>query len=365
MEKVTWATNMKAEIIEFSKKIKIDKIGFTSADIFFELKPYLFKRQQQGYASEFETANIEKRIDPKITLPEAKSIICIAIAYPNKLTNAPKGTKEEPRGIFCRSSWGSDYHAVLRNKLQQLEKFIKDRNRNAKCHIMVDTGPLLDRAVALRSGIGWLGKNCAVITAEFGSYVYLGSLLTSIPFPTDNPLPSRCGDCNKCLTACPTQAFVAPYELNSPKCLSAITQTKKEINTDLVTKIGNRLFGCDTCQTVCPYNQGLNSVHHEEFVTSGLAEKPELSSLLFLSNREFHKRFGHLAGSWRGRTPIQRNAIIGLVFFRAYQHIPKLQKLCSDPRGVISSTAKWAIKQLTYFEIMAKKRADDKNNLDH
>jgi epoxyqueuosine reductase len=217
---------LKQEIIAYSKEIGIDKIGFASAGVFTGLKERLQVQQENNYQSGFEESDIEKRTKPDLLLPKAKSIIAIALAYPSKMKDAPRSTREDRRGIFCCASWGVDYHHVLREKLQKLEAFILEKQPDALMKSMVDTGELSDRAVAERAGIGWSGKNCAIITPEFGSYVYLGEMITTIAFEPDRPLEDNCGTCNKCVEVCPTGALVQGGQLDSNKCIAFLTQTK-------------------------------------------------------------------------------------------------------------------------------------------
>ncbi|MGG0747001.1 tRNA epoxyqueuosine(34) reductase QueG [Priestia megaterium] len=338
------AYQLKEEIISYSKEIGIDKIGFASASMFDELKNRLLAQQELGYASGFEEPDIEKRVDPTLVVPKARSIISIALAYPSKLKDAPKSTKEDRRGIFCRASWGQDYHTVLRDRLQKLETFIKEKVPAAILQSMVDTGELSDRAVAERAGIGWSGKNCAIITPEFGSYVYLGEMITNIPFPPDKPIEDGCGTCNKCVDACPTGALVTGGQLNSQRCIAFLTQTKGFLAEEFRSKLGNRLYGCDTCQTVCPENKGKDFHFHPEMEPDPELAKPKLKPLLTMSNREFKEKFGHVSGSWRGKKPIQRNAIIALAHFKDQTAVPDLIELIkNDVRPVIRGTAAWAL----------------------
>lgn len=338
------AYQLKEEIISYSKEIGIDKIGFASASMFDELKNRLLAQQELGYASGFEEPDIEKRVDPTLVVPKARSIISIALAYPSKLKDAPKSTKEDRRGIFCRASWGQDYHTVLRDRLQKLETFIKEKVPAAILQSMVDTGELSDRAVAERAGIGWSGKNCAIITPEFGSYVYLGEMITDIPFPPDKPIEDGCGTCNKCVDACPTGALVTGGQLNSQRCIAFLTQTKGFLAEEFRSKLGNRLYGCDTCQTVCPENKGKDFHFHPEMEPDPELAKPKLKPLLTMSNREFKEKFGHVSGSWRGKKPIQRNAIIALAHFKDQTAVLDLIELIkNDVRPVIRGTAAWAL----------------------
>ncbi|MEB1805729.1 MAG: tRNA epoxyqueuosine(34) reductase QueG [Bacillaceae bacterium] len=335
---------LKDEIIAYSKSIEIDKIGFTSADPFLTLKERLTIHRELGYESGFEEPDLEKRVEPKKITPEARSIISIALAYPSKMKNPPKSTKGERRGIFCRASWGKDYHQILKEKLQLLEKFIVEKVPGAHITSMVDTGELSDRAVAERAGIGWSGKNCAIITPEFGSYVYLGELVTSIPFQPDEPLEDQCGSCRRCIDACPTGALVQGGQLDSQKCIAYLTQTKDFLPERFRSKLGNRLYGCDTCQQVCPENKGKDFHIHEEMEPDPDLAKPLLLPLLSMSNRQFKERFGHVSGAWRGKKPIQRNAIIALAHFKEMEAIEPLTELMTkDPRPVIRGTAAWAL----------------------
>jgi epoxyqueuosine reductase len=338
---------LQSSIKEYAATIGIDKIGFTTAAPFLELKNRLRRQQELGYQSGFEESDIEKRTEPLMLLDHAESIISIAVAYPSKMAEAPKGKKGERRGIFARASWGMDYHHVLREKLHLLETFISEKMPNATMRSMVDTGELVDRAVATRAGIGWSGKNCSVITPEFGSYVYLGEMITNIPFAPDVPMEDQCGDCTLCLDACPTGALIQGGQLNAQRCIAFLTQTKKPLPEEFRAKIGNRVYGCDTCQTVCPKNKGKYNLHQPEFQPEPELVKPLLVPMLSLSNRQFKETYGQMSGSWRGKNPIQRNAILALAHFKDETAVPTLSELLvKDPRPVIRGTAAWALGQI-------------------
>ncbi|MDQ0299919.1 epoxyqueuosine reductase [Salibacterium salarium] len=338
---------LKEKIIAYSKEIGIDKIGFASTDPFLTLKDRLIEQQRLNYQSGFEEPDIDKRVTPTRLLPEAKTIIAIALAYPSKLENAPKSVKGDRRGLFCRASWGEDYHRVLRDRLDKLEAYIAEIAPEARCQSMVDTGELSDRAVAERAGIGWSGKNCAIITPEFGSYVYLGEMITTLSLEPDNEITDQCGTCNKCVDACPTGALVQGGQLDSNKCIAFLTQTKDFLPERYRKKIGNRLYGCDTCQTVCPENKGMDHHNHEEFEPDPEVVKPQLLPLLTLSNREFKEKFGPIAGSWRGKKPIQRNAVLALGTYKAKEGVKTLIHLLkNDPRPVIRGSSAWSLGQI-------------------
>ncbi|MEC1176979.1 tRNA epoxyqueuosine(34) reductase QueG [Metasolibacillus meyeri] len=337
-------TDLQTELILYAKSIGVDKIGFTTASPFIELKNRLRRQQELGYQSGFEEPDIEKRTEPLQLLEQAESIIAIALAYPSKMKDAPLGKKGERRGIFCRASWGVDYHVAVRERLQLIEAWLRERVPDVKIKSMVDTGELSDRAVAERAGVGWSAKNCSIITPEFGSYVYLGELITNVPFAPDQPMEDECGECRLCIDVCPTGAIVEGGQLNAQRCIAFLTQTKGFLPDEFRGKIGNRLYGCDTCQTVCPKNKGKANWIHEEFTPDPELAKPLLEPLLTISNKEFKAKFGHVSGSWRGKKPIQRNAILALAHFKEQQAVPELLEVMKkDERPVIRGTAAWAL----------------------
>jgi len=217
--------NIKEEIINLAKEIGISKIGFTTADDFDYLEKSLRLAVEEGRNSGFEHKNIEERIKPKLSLDSAKTIISIAVAYPHKLKQQPQKTSYK-RGKFTPNSWGLDYHYVLQDKLDRLARGIEALTADFEYKGMVDTGALVDTAVAQRAGIGFIGKNGLVISKEFGSYMFLGELITNLDIEPDQPVDYGCGDCNRCVTACPTSCLIGDGSMNAKRCLSFQTQDK-------------------------------------------------------------------------------------------------------------------------------------------
>ncbi|CAD2078967.1 tRNA epoxyqueuosine(34) reductase QueG [Phocicoccus pinnipedialis] len=342
----------KQKVIEYAHSIGIDEIGFTHAEPFYEFREKLVDYYQKNYESGFEKGTIDERTTPKMSLRSAQSIISIAVGYPNKLKGAPKSKRGERRGIFARASWGVDYHVLLRKRLDKLQKFIEEHIEEVECLSMVDTGVLSDREVALRSGLGFIGKNGFLINPNLGTWSYLGEMLVSYPFPPDEELIDSCGDCTLCIDRCPTQALIGNGQLDSKRCISFLTQTKTLIPDEFRKSIGNRVYGCDTCQQVCPRNKGINT-EHVDIVLEPELLKPELTGLLEISNREFKETYGHLAGVWRGKNPIQKNAIIALAHFKEESAVPVLKRVAeNDVRPVIKATAYWAIGQILGSEAL-------------
>ena len=336
--------NIKEEIIKLSKDIGISKIGFTTADDFDYLEKSLRLAVEEGRNSGFEHKNIEERIKPKLSLTSAKTIISIAVAYPHKLKQQPQKTAYK-RGKFTPNSWGLDYHYVLQDKLDRLAKGIEELTADFEYKGMVDTGALVDTAVARRAGIGFIGKNGLVISKEFGSYMFLGELITNLDIEPDQPVDYDCGDCNRCVTACPTSCLIGDGTMNAKRCLSFQTQDKGIMDLEFRKKIKTVSYGCDICQICCPYNKGLDNPLATD-IDPELAH-PELLPFLELSNGQFKEKFGHIAGSWRGKNILQRNAIIALANANDRSAIPKLLEIIDKGQNPIHiATAIWALSQL-------------------
>ena len=346
---------LKQEMKLAAKDLGIDAIGVASPDPFVVLKERLIRHRELGRESGFEpTDDLDQRTDPSLLFDGPKSIIAIAVAYSSKLENAPKSVEGARRGIFSRTSWGNDYHNVLRDRLNRLEQWLQERVPELRAKSMVDTGELSDRAVAERAGIGFSAKNSFIINPELGTWIYLGEMITNLPLPPDEPITDLCGECTKCIDACPTGALVGPGELNAQACVSYLTQTKSMLTDTQMQKIGNRLYGCDTCQIVCPINRGKNWNHHEDMLPDPELVKPLLLPLLSMSNKEFKAKYGHMSGSWRGKKPIQRNAVIALGNFKDATAVSALiDVLRKDSREVLRATAAWALARIGTEEARA------------
>lgn len=343
-------TELKTAIIQASQAVGIDKIGFTTADSFEHLRASLTDQQKNQRNSGFEHQNLDERLNPDLIFDKPQTIISIALAYPTKIKNKPSRTGEK-RGAFARASWGVDYHVILREKMQALiDKIIEIANDDTTITFkpMVDTGELIDVAVAQRAGVGFIGKNGLLITPEFGSYVYLGEIITNLKIAPDLPMANQCGTCNRCIDYCPTEALMGDGRLNAKRCLSYQTQTKGLMPEEFRPKIRNVIYGCDICQQVCPFNKGMDHHFHSEMAPDPEVVMPLLKPLLTISNKDFKARFGYLAGSWRGKKPIQRNAIIALANVKDQSALPELLAVIeNDVRPVIRATAAWAVAEIT------------------
>ena len=319
--------DIKEYIIEKSKELNIDMVGFTNCEPFTHLKEYLNGRLENNITTEFEERDIDKRIDPRLTMPNCKSIIVIALSYNVEYDEKPDF---EFKGSLSKSSWGIDYHKVLKNKLEGLIEEIKEV-ADFEYKYFVDTGPLVDRELAKNASIGYYGKNCSIINEDYGSFIFIGYILTNLEMEIESKeIESQCGDCDLCIRACPTNALAKPYELNAKRCISYLTQTKNEVDLDLKKKMGIDIYGCDTCQMVCPKNKNVKKSIHEEFVPKLTKGAIDIKELVTMSNREFKNKYGTMAGSWRGKRILKRNAINALENMKNKERVHIIDELLKN-----------------------------------
>jgi epoxyqueuosine reductase len=253
MKTCTDEIKLKAKDLDFSK------VGIAHAEQLIAeselLKTWLLNGFHGGM--EWMSKNYEKRIDAKKVYPEAKSIIVGSFNY---YTGYRYPTEKNAVKI-SRYALGEDYHVVIKKKLDTLLRFIKEKNPKAEGKIYVDSGAIMEKAWAQRAGLGWVGKNTIINTREFGSWFFLGVILLNIELDSDKPIKDYCGSCNRCIDACPTQAIVAPYVLDTRKCISYLTiEHKGAVDSSLSEKFENWIYGCDICQDVCPWNKKFASI---------------------------------------------------------------------------------------------------------
>ena len=329
--------NLKKRIIDSSVELGIDLIGFTDKLDYSHLMDMLKDRIDRDYETEFEECDLEKRLSPKLLLQSTKSIIVIGMNYYvhiNKLDDRPSGR-------LSKSATGLDYHIVLTQKMEQLIEEIK-KITPVEYKIGVDTTPMIDRELAKQSGIGWYGKNSLIINDKMGSFIFLGYILTNLQIESDKPIAEKCGTCNICIRSCPVGAIKADYKLNAKRCISYLTQTKRDIPYDLRDKMKDKVYGCDTCQIVCPKNKDTIDNANTAKNTDGL-EFLDIREIFSLSNREFKQKYGDTAISWRGKNGIKRNCIIALGNSRDVSNLDLLQNGLEDDSEMIRKYSMWAI----------------------
>jgi epoxyqueuosine reductase len=280
--------------------------------------------------------------------PWARSVIVCAINYN---TDHPYSTQvQDPtRGWISRYAWShEDYHNSVLHRLQQVEAAIREglsaeSLARLTMRSYVDTGPIVERAFAGYAGVGWIGKNTCLINQKKGSWLFLGVILTSLEMHADMPAPDRCGTCTRCIEACPTQAFIAPHQLDANKCISYLTIEKRgAIPESLREGIGRHVFGCDICQDVCPWNRKAPVSTGPEFEPRPGLVNPALEWLAGISEEEFRSAFRGSPIRRVKRNGLRRNAAIAMGNTRQRHFLPDLEKLAADTDNSVAESARWA-----------------------
>ncbi len=339
-----------SQLRQIGRELGFDAIGATTTDPFPELVPKLESYAKRG-ATGFEWSDVGARVDPRAFAPEAKSLIAVAMAYLTKeghqlahqhrLSGRDKGNVT----VYC---YGDDYHAVMERRLKRLAERLEEHlGRPVLAKAVVDTGPFVDRRVAERAGVGWVGKNCMLYTEEHGSFVFLGTLAVDVDIePAKSDIAPQCHDCTRCLDACPTGALIAPGVIDAKRCLSYVTQMKGIIPEEFRAPLGRRVFGCDTCQWACPENRDVDFSLHEEYLPKDELAFPQLVEILGWSNREFTRRYGQSAGAWRGVQAWKRNALIALGNAKNEAAIPHILPFLRHDRKELRASAAWALRRI-------------------
>lgn len=297
--------NYKQMILDYCNTLGIELVGFTECRVFNELRGFYLERKNLSLQNEFEEEDIEKRINPNSYYKEGKTIVSIAFPYLHSYKYIDNGFS-----VYTR---GRDYHEVVNEYLEKICTFIKSLGGEA--YRFVDSNSLPERYIAYLSGLGFIGKNNLLITKKYGSYVFLGEIITNIEIENSTNRTfedinrfSECGNCEICYKECPTKA-INKHRKNANICLSYITQ-KKEIDNEWMERLDGRVFGCDSCQKICPYNLEAEKSNIKEFYPFEFMNREDTDDLINLNNFEFKESIKKTSCGWRGKNVIIRNALI-------------------------------------------------------
>ena len=373
-------------IKEYGYSLGFDIVRITGAEAFPEAEYIIKERIAQGLMDGlpwFTAERADVSCHPDALLPGAQSIIALAMSYLTRLPDEPEQDTDDggPRGSISRYAWGDDYHEIIKPKLQQfatwLREYASTRCRggdkplpdDVEMRLFVDTGRMVDRAVAQRAGLGWYGKNTTILTKGWGSWVFLAEIVTNLPLrnndihPYDPPLKANCGNCEICLHACPTQALPAPYILDNTRCISYLTiELRGSIPLELRPLMGNLIFGCDICQQVCPVNKlaekrlGLGNASSRGTVQPlefhpraefqprpGVGGSPELIPLLSLTEEDFRRQFRLSPIRRTKRRGLLRNVCVALGNSGDIRAVPALIGALHDSEPLVRGHAAWAL----------------------
>jgi len=353
-----------ATITQAATDAGFDLVGVAPVEDAPELE-YFPRWIAQGHAGEMKYLEARdeqgrlKRASLSHAAPWARSVVVCAINYNTAQpysTQASDSAKNQGRGWISRYAWGQqDYHDSVMLRLRQVESALTHAYGRddlvTRCY--VDTGPIVERVAAKYARIGWIGKNTCIINQKLGSWLFLGVMLTSLDLEPDLelglPAPDRCGTCTRCIDACPTDALVAPYQLDSNRCISYLTIEKRGSlpqDEELRSGMGRHIFGCDICQDVCPWNRKAPATKAAEFQPREELVNPALDWLAEISAEEFSRRFRGSPVRRARRTGLRRNAAIAMGNSGDRKFLPPLEKLAEDEDEVVAESAAWAIHRL-------------------
>lgn len=302
-----------------------------------------------------ETA--QRRADPRRLMDSARSVVMLGISYaPGRDPLAD--LERTSNGAISVYAKGRDYHDILKGRLKEIAGLIARRS-SADVKVFVDTAPLMEKPLAAAAGLGWQGKHTNLVSREHGSWLFLGAILTEADLPADAPEPDRCGSCRKCLDICPTDAFPAPYQLDARRCIAYLTvEFKGHIAQEFRKPIGNRVFGCDDCLAICPWNKFARTAKGSKLAARADTDNPPLGELLAMDDRHFRTRFAGTPVKRTGRSRFLRNCLIAAGNSADRSLLPVVAGLLSDASPLVRAMAVWALGELAGSEDFESSRKE-------
>jgi epoxyqueuosine reductase len=341
------STDPRGQIRDSALRIGFDAVGFCQAHLGPEVRERLTSFIQAGYQGDMGwlVARAEQRSHPQSLWPEARSVVVVGLSY------APKDdplavTMQRSRGAISVYARNRDYHDLIKGKLKHLAQFLVSRYA-CEVKVFVDTAPVMEKPLAQSSGLGWQGKHTNLVSHSHGSWLLLGEIYTTMQLEPDETTSDHCGSCSRCLDVCPTKAFPAPYRLDATRCISYLTiEYKGSIPHDLRKAIGNRIYGCDDCLAVCPWNKFAQPTSHEQLISRDDLTAPTLAKLVALDDRQFRSLFSGSPIKRIGRDRFVRNVLIAIGNSGDPALRPCTEALRRDPDPIVAEAADWASAQL-------------------
>ncbi|MGA7544318.1 MAG: tRNA epoxyqueuosine(34) reductase QueG [Methyloceanibacter sp.] len=341
------AQTVKQTITQEARSVGFDAVRFASAEAPQAAGAALDAFIAQGRHGDMAwlAANAERRKDPSALMPEAKSIIMLGINY------GPAGDPlevlgERSRGGISVYAQGDDYHELIKGKLKSLAATVQALG-DAQVKVFVDTAPVMEKPLAARAGIGWQGKHTNLVSRDFGSWLFLGAIFTTAEIAPDAPEQDHCGACRRCLDVCPTNAFPAPYQLDARRCISYLTiEHKGHITPEFRAAMGNRIFGCDDCLAVCPWNKYASQAREATLAARTGSHNPPLAELLDLDDAGFRARFRGTPIKRTGRDRFVRNVLIAAGNSGDASLVPQIETRLDDVSPLVRAMAVWALQRL-------------------
>jgi epoxyqueuosine reductase len=344
---ITASADLNAVIRKEAHKLGLDAIGIARLAPDSEMSRRLAYFLQAGRHGDMDwmEEEAERRADPNRLWPEARSAIMIGQSYaPGADPLAALAASE--RAVISVYAKGRDYHDVLKGKMKSLARAFAAA-AGADVKVFVDTAPLMEKPLAAKAGLGWQGKHTNLVSRAHGSWLFLGAILTTADLEPDAPEVDHCGGCRRCLDVCPTKAFPAPYQLDARRCLAYLTiEHKGHIAPEFRQPMGNRVFGCDDCLAVCPWNKFAAAASEMRFAARAATDNPELRELLVLDEAAFRLRFASTPVKRTGRNRVVRNALIAAGNSGARELLDYVLPLLDDASPLVRAMAVWATRRL-------------------
>ncbi len=336
------------DIKSWAVELGFSQVGIADVNL-EEHEVHLQRWLSKGYHGEmgYMAAHGNKRSRPNELHPGTQRVICVAMDYLPAQTQFINSLKNPFRAYISRYALGRDYHTVIKKKLKHLAQKILATTDQLNYRAFVDSAPVLEKALAEKAGLGWIGKHSNLLRKNGSSWFFLGELFTNLPLPIDDPVSNHCGSCQACITICPTRAIVGPKQIDARRCISYLTiELKTSIPVELRSLIGNRVYGCDDCQLVCPWNKFVTSSNNLDFAPRNNLDSAELLDLFHWSEAEFYQRTEGSAIRRIGYERWLRNLAVGLGNAPYDESVVKaLQAKLDHPSNLVREHVQWALTQ--------------------
>ena len=301
------------------------------------------------------------RSDPKILWPDVKSIIVLGSNYHNDCNSLELLNKKD-KAIISVYARNEDYHKVIKKKLKKLSLKISEIT-DCNFKYFVDTAPVMEKPLGMQAGLGWQGKHTNLVSKEFGSWLFLSSIFLNKEIIETKKESDHCGSCSSCIDICPTNAIVAPYKIDARKCISYLTiEHKGQIDKEYRSLIGNRIYGCDDCLAVCPWNKFAKKTNENSFQPRDDLIEPDLKSLIHLDDQEFRAKFRSSSIKRIGRDRFIRNVLIAIGNSKNIDFVDQILILLRDKSDIVRAMAVWALKQISSLKDFNKYKDEHLNN---
>ena len=334
-------------------------VGFAAAELSDANRDNLAEYLRRGYHGDMGwlVDKAERRGDPRVLWPDARSVVALGVSYAPE--DDPLANLARPEtGNISVYARGRDYHEVLKKRLRALGRWIGEEY-SCGIKIFVDTAPVMEKPLAQQAGLGWQGKHTNLVSREHGSWLFLGEVYTSLELAADEPVADHCGSCRSCLGICPTDAFPAPYQLDARRCISYLTiEHAGPIDRELRPLMGNRIYGCDDCLAVCPWNKFAKAGADSELEPRQELTAPRLTELARLDEGEFRRLFSKTAIKRSGRDRFVRNVLIALGNTADVTTVPVVETLLDDPEPMVRGAAVWALSRLAPRDAFEHRQAE-------